>query len=637
MPAPTEECWQLALAISPRRRCRVDTRDGATGEWRHDYRDAPLPADPGVRPTAIYLTDSPPLGPRRHRLLAFDLDARRGDVDADLVRLRQILDQAAIPHVVCTSGPGGGRHVWASAGAAGAEPRRVAHVARALATQLPTLDVAPLTNPSTGAVRPPGAPHRAGGRAQLLDPTTPAAARARLQHDGEGVVDRLAAVLDLQEATSRPGPHPADSTAARIVHLDGGPALAGDPRPLPARILAQLASAPGPDTSAALARVLVGLALARWSWPMVAALLPDPASRGLEHARSRRGGRGRRPRSATERLALLRRQWSRAVAHAATLPDRATEPAPPPPGDAESQLSAHVAAVQAHADREPARWARPSGPADRGVLDALCLVALTCRSAAVDLDVRRAGQLAGVSPAAAARALRRLALDGWIRLALPAEGRRAARWALTEPLAQSQGETQAPHPLPTGVRVLEILRERASVRGADLFVPRLAGGLGRHAARVALAMLTPVTPAHLATVTGYTSRTIQRCLRRFGQLGVRARRGPRTHLRRSRLVTAARTLGVHGYRAAQARLVAVGRELWAWWQEELNWMHAPERWHRPSVGQRAMAVVGALVRPPFPRRPDGRADYPTARLHVLRERGLDLPSGGGQPAVRFAA
>ena len=632
--ATPQQLWALARDISPRPRCRIDTLDHAAGEWRHDYRDARLPADPGNRPTALYLTDAPPAGTGRFRLLAFDLDVARGDVEPDLHRLRQLLDQSGIPHVVAASGPSGGRHVWCNAGTTGADPALIARIARSLAGRLPTLDIAPLTNPVTGAVRPPGAPHRAGGHSTLLDPATAPQARDRLRGDTSDGLARLATLLELAPAIQQH--HPADGpdrqAAPHTVLVDGGPALSGPPRPLPRAVADQLAAtSTTEDTSAALARVLVGLALARWTWPMVLQLMSEPTAAGLEHARSRRPPAGRQrgsgparlPRPAWEATELLRRQWQRAVTYASRLPEL------PVDRDAvdEDHLVAHVASVQASADQVPDRWARPSGPADRGVLDALCQTALTCGATAIDLDVRRAATIAGVSPATAARALRRLALDGWIRLALAAEGRRAARWQLLPPGQSQPDETQAPHPPLTRSSLLTRLLAHSEIRGADLFAPCRAGGLGRHAARTAIATLTPRTLAEVAAKTGYTATVVRKHLHLLRRTGVAGTSRRRWKLDPHRLVRAARRLGVHGYRSAQARSLAVDRELWAWWHEELQWMHADRRWRRPAAGQAVLLPLhGQPQRPPFPRRTDGRADYPAARATVLATYGAP-PAG----------
>ncbi|WP_440901474.1 hypothetical protein, partial [Actinosynnema sp.] len=99
----------------------------------------------------------------------FDLDASQGNAPYDAGRLSLWLDELNIDHLVCESGPSGGRHVWIGL----ADPvdadtvRTVAVLAKQL---LPSLDSSPLTNPVTGAVRPPGAPHRRGGASTPLGP-----------------------------------------------------------------------------------------------------------------------------------------------------------------------------------------------------------------------------------------------------------------------------------------------------------------------------------------------------------------------------------------------------------------------------------------------------------------------------------
>ena len=78
-----------------------------------------------------------------------------------------MLDQAGIEHVICESGPTGGRHVW-TALAESVDAETVATLARLARHVCPSLDLSPLSNAATGCVRPPGAPHRAGGRSTVL-------------------------------------------------------------------------------------------------------------------------------------------------------------------------------------------------------------------------------------------------------------------------------------------------------------------------------------------------------------------------------------------------------------------------------------------------------------------------------------
>src|SRR5699024_6137794 len=129
--------------------------------------------EPQDMPYALHLTNDA----HRYAHVVFDLDVSRDGLagvwrDADT--LTGALAEAGLEHVVSRSGPGGGIHVWVPVSAEeGLDPVDVAALARAAARYLPSLDTGALTNPSTGAVRPPGAPHRAGGRADLLHPAAP--------------------------------------------------------------------------------------------------------------------------------------------------------------------------------------------------------------------------------------------------------------------------------------------------------------------------------------------------------------------------------------------------------------------------------------------------------------------------------
>src|SRR3954471_15226085 len=238
--------WSRAAALAARTgRGRVRAADlDATGAARNAYRrEIPGAGPPPHRPYAVYLADAA----GGYRLLGLDLDSGRGPVGEDLAELRSLLDRAGLPHLVCASGPGGGRHVWIGLAEAVPAPE-VARLADALAARLPSLDTGPLRNPATGCLRPPGAPHRLTGAARILtgDPAVLIAPRVgRIQ---------LRRLLDLL------GPAPAGDVRPRTPRRRGrGRApLAGAPGRL--RDYAQTAwNEPLPaDASAVLWRVLLG-------------------------------------------------------------------------------------------------------------------------------------------------------------------------------------------------------------------------------------------------------------------------------------------------------------------------------------------------------------------------------------------
>src|SRR3954471_23931993 len=103
--------WSLAAALAARTgRGRVRVADlDATGAALNVYRrEISVDGPPPHRPYAVYLADID----GGYRLLGLDLDSGRGPVGEDLAELHALLDRAGLPHLVCASGPGGGRHVW---------------------------------------------------------------------------------------------------------------------------------------------------------------------------------------------------------------------------------------------------------------------------------------------------------------------------------------------------------------------------------------------------------------------------------------------------------------------------------------------------------------------------------------------
>lgn len=145
------------------------------------------------------------------RALAVDLDVSRGGRDqvlADSQRLQQLLT-AVGARVIIDESPSGGRHVWVPL----VRPRtatELRRVVRAIAGLCPSSDIAPMSNPVAGCLRPPGAAHPLGGHQQLLTPwaeavdavrerTTDAAWLRLLDHLGPELadVDTQAAAVDV--------------------------------------------------------------------------------------------------------------------------------------------------------------------------------------------------------------------------------------------------------------------------------------------------------------------------------------------------------------------------------------------------------------------------------------------------------
>ena len=636
------DAWSLTGAISPRRRVRVAAVD-AYGEVLNLYTGhAPTTAPAPEQPWAVYLADQD----GRFHLIAFDLDAK-GDPTAaarDADTLVGLLEAARLPHVVCASGPGGGRHVWLAL-TEGVEAETVAILGRLMKALCPSLDLAPLSNPATGCVRPPGTPHRHGGASTVLDGdlatlTRPSVTAAQLVD----LVSSLARLVDGREPAG-------DVELHQPVPVDahGHLYLPGPKRSLPTASAAALGEdAASGDASAVLWRVLIGAAAARWHHEDVAALV-DTAP-GLEHVRTRRDGSRRTPRPSTgpdSGAAVLRRQWHKAVRYIAATA-RAT--GDDPTFDARAgALATHVRNVQARADAVPGRWATGGGPTDRRVLDVLHLLALQAVSAELEVDIRRLALLAGIGRETARTALLRLATDGWLRQTRPADGPHAAHWTIDPQSAihrSPAGSRSQADPRPEGAGAADRttltteLGARTRAAAHDVFTPG-RGGLGHHAGNLyARTTDQPAPPARLARLTGGTLARTTRLLERLGALRLLDHTtGGWVRSDRDHRDTAARHLGTRGRLRDRAARYRIERELWAWWQAEEAWMQAPRRLaprRRPGPGQLALLPAeGTNIYGAHPRRRDGRADYAAARRHLIDGTATEVPAS--EPALAGVA
>ena len=578
---------------------------------------------------AMYLADR-----AGFRFLAFDFDAKtagaRAAAERDTGVLVQLLVDAGLQPLVCESGPSGGRHVWV-AFAEAVDAELVAIAARLARALCPTLDIAPLSNKVTGCVRPPGAPHRSGGFSRILDGdldvlTSPAGTEAQLH----ALVERLAVLVDDVE--------PAIPTASHVplpIDDHARPFLPGPKRALPAFAAAALREdAASGDASAVLWRILIGAAAARWRYADVAELV-DTAP-GLEHIRTERRGGHRRPHARGTAMKLLRRQWDKAVRHVAS-----TRSARIGDDDTFEERAAQVAKLvrdaQARADATAGRWVNGGGSTDRRILDVLSILVLRAVSGSVEADTRRLALLAGIGRMTASRGLRRLAEDGWITRTRVADGPHAAHWRINETPALhrdpvtpgTQANPRAPHPAGSAERtaLLHELEERMAAAAHDLFT--LAPGLGHYAGNVYARTSTfiPSSLAELSQATGAQAGTTSRALHRLTAAGVlQLRRSGWRRLAPERRDLAAEFLGARGRLAERAERYSIERELWAWWQAETSWMETPVRERprrRPGPGQLELVPMpGVNSFGAHPRRPDGKADYRTARAYL---EGTPLP------------
>lgn len=619
--------WQLTRALSPRETVRAAARlvDGEVlNDYDHEWSVNELPPS---TPWAMYLSGDQ----RRFDYLAFDLDSGRGNAPYDAGKLSLWLDELNIPHLICESGPTGGRHIWVGMEEpVGADQVRVLAL---LATQLlPSLDPTPLLNAVTGCVRPPGAPHRLGGVSMALGPLT-ALTDPRVTPD---------AITDLTAFFVDAGAELPSAKLALLrgmtVDADGHPYIAGPKRPLTPRIAALVAAPPAEDTSYTLATVLAGCAHARWRHSDVLALVDEPA---FEHVRSMRSRKGaaRIPRSERARMRVLAAAWDNAVRYVAANPATGTGD----DADYIARSQAAVAAVeraQSRADAMPGLWGadRASSAArrstgthsTRAVLDALCLYIAQSAQLTVEADIRRLSADTGYGRTTVHTALQSLArplVDGdaesaWIVRVGEPEAPHGQRYRLSQRFStdpetrnRTQGPARPKPPTPPPTR--------------DYWTTRLACALN------ALAHDTFAAPRSLGRTAGLVfkylpddgSATVDDLVQRTGLDSSRIRSGLHRlhHHRLARRVdrgwargaaaavdAAAATLDVAGYLQARRDRYDAERGRWAWWSAELTWMRKPGKKRK---GRRAPSGVALFVqndRPDYaryPRGPDGRGDH----------------------------
>lgn len=723
--------WRYTQQITVRTSVRAAPVD-AMGQAANLYPLIHATANPSppTSPWALPLADHDGF-----RLLAFDLDAKpdAAAATADAQLLAEALSSVGIAHLVCASGPTGGRHLWVGLSES-VSPALVERMARVLRQLTPTLDLSPLTNPATGCVRPPGSPHRHGGTSRVLSghlsvlqqPSTSAAdlqrllqaataqlgastsptARACISSGVAGAKRERSAVrgVDGQEAPT---------AAPRRIALDatGHPYLPGPPRPLPqashlvlrhglVHVTSRhdaappagqglLPSVPSPrdtgmrrvsgdssetrpgrvtDASSALWHVLIGAASSHWHLSQLLALLSEPRTPGLEHARTRRSphfGSERIPRPRTGQdspRAVLARQWARAVRWAAANPRAAAATDVNNFAERAGVITDLILDIQTRADALPGRWSKGPGPADRRVLDGLCVLALQGVTGDVEADIRRLGLLVGIGRETARTSLLRLADEGWIVRVAAAAGVRGAVWSLLSPrsghategpaavihsLLASPGHkrSRAPRellPRPSGPTersgLLHLLEARLEAGTHDALTP---GSLGLAVGNV-LGRLTAVEPR-----AGRSSSYVEHLVRDLepqlaerlealklvsGAAGLAggtdrqaAVRGLSLAKRRRGEVLdrVATDDGTYGRLAKRHITVALERELWAWWCAEMEWMRASRSAQRARPGAGQEPLWGVRPRPGehhhrrHPRRPTGRADFSAARNELM--------------------
>lgn len=562
-----------------------------------------MPAAAPTFPWAIYLAGAD----RRFRLLAFDFDSGRHGAevaDADATRMCAHLSELGVAYLRAHSGPAGGQHVWVRLGEPGAAAADVRHLAHVLRQHYPSLDTAPLSNAVTGAVRPPGAPHRHGDRSlPHLQGTALEVVLARMsQGTAPEVVEWILArhphnVTVTREGSTRP---------VRIVEDAAGPHLDRPRRPLTerTRVLLDAPAPPGTDRSALAHSILLGMA--RGGHTLADVRRAVESAPGLVRLRDD-DARGRDE---------VARQWRRALEAAAGF-------APAPIAE-RTPIDDELDQVEVAVTVNPARWSRPGGASDERILHALIVLARTARTRTVDIDVRRLAEAAAVDPSTVSRRLRVLAGEGWVTRVQAGSGTRASTWELDLPEVDATQGEPAPAPTATSQLLLhhhthDVWTNRTGLGGAAARIHWAASTLGKHLrTRDALAEL-------ISTATGYTTATVTRTLAHLRTLGLL----PASSNRSIQMDQVAQLIGTAGTAARRALRHLVDRELHRWWTEEAEWR--ARRGKKRGIRAGCPSTIALPITAPararygrFPTTATGRADYRTARATVVVA--LDAPA-----------
>lgn len=564
-------------------------------------------------PWAIHLTGAD----HRFRLLALDFDSGPHGADVartDADRMGAHLDELGVAYLRTHSGPTGGQHVWIRLAEPGAAADDVRELARVLRQAYPSLDASALSNPSTGATRPPGAPHRLGGHSlpHLQGPALEAALDRMAVGTPPDVVDWLLSRHPHTVTVTRD----ARSRAVRIVEDASGPRLDRPRRALSDHTLDLLATRPsrGADRSAIAHSILLGMAHAGWT--LIDAQAAVDSAPGLIRLRADRD-RGRDDTA---------RQWARAVDQAAAfVPVVVADRSP-----VDDDMDRFEAAVTA----DPTRWARPGGASDERILHALIVLARTGRTCVLDVDVRRLAEAAAVDASTVSRRLRVLSGEGWVTRVRESAGTRAATWQLNPPSMDATQGNPPPSPGGTSRSLLahhthDAWTHRAGLGSAAARIHWAAANFGKHvnsaSHRVPLAQ-------YVSQATGYTTSTVTRTLDRLRALGLFP--APLDSATTARLDRAARLIGTAGTAARRILRHLVDRELHRWWTEELEWRgrRGKKRGVRTSTGTIALPITApARARyGRFPTRDDGRADYSAGRAIVTAA--VDMTAAASEAA-----
>ena len=574
-------------------------------------------------PWALYLADHAGL----FHFVAFDFDGKTADgINPDLMEqatdqcddLARNLTALSIPHLVCESSGTGGRHLWI-AFRDGISRDIIRELSSAAKANYSTLDFGMLHNPATGAVRPPLSPHRDGSTSRIIHGTPQTLLIPTV------TVDAVRALTTALSA-SRPPLRPADTRPS-------GP-IDADHRPLRALSnwgvghMSTLAGGSNPSWTGFMC--LLAATTAGWSFTDI--LAAADTAPGMEHYRTKNAGNGtRHPRRPNEMTARLERQWRKAQEFSAL--HRHLPPVAITPDLRELDTALHCIENALHRLRSsPGRWGgTEKGATARTILTALAYLTLHTGKPVIAASIRDLALLTGIGRTAARTALLTLEQSGFIRRITASTGSNAAEWQLT-PHLSTPSPPLRPHPFnnprpPSTIfnqrrHLLTTLEDQLATQRHDLFT---RAGLGHLAGKVhALLHTAPaLTVDRCATLLGVGLSFITRAISRLRHYRLIVPHGtgwaPSTRDRRH---TVAAQLGLTGLLKDRAQRYQWERQVWTWWQAEVDTMtttprHRPARPHVTARTLFGASHAGERIWPRYPRTPLGRGDHRAARTLVF--------------------
>ncbi|WP_311259979.1 hypothetical protein [Microbacterium sp. WCS2018Hpa-9] len=619
-----EAAWSITRAMVKRRyvnKMRADADGTLTSHRYPDFHSAIGPVAPST-PWTINLTDDID---RLFWYACFDLDAKTPeayqDATEDLGVLVRLLQRAGLPHVVCRSSRNGGFHVWLPL--AGIPVEIMRELADAAGAVLSSLDKAMLVNNVTGAVRPPGSPHRDGSFSTVMEgedtyPVDVLFTPSVVESDMRRVIDSFRELRPAIDSEKDVVAGPTDSR--HQTH-----------RPLPPHAVKLMqAVGGGYDPSNNGYRCLLAAALAGWSFADVEEAAKTAP--GMEHYRTENSAEGGRrvPRRPKEARARLERQWAAALRWAGTRVKYTEKRAPRDLTELTGIVDSAEAMLNAFRV-SPGRWARAESDLhDSSVLAALVWMAVRSGQRNVTASIRTIAIVTGIPSTTVDRSLRRLSAGEWISRVRYAEGAEAAVWRVAEKFSTAHlhvgphhtSNARPPEQLfDVRAAVLRSLEDLLNAGRSDVFT---RAGLGPTARRAYEALQTAAAhPDSIAERSGLPRGRLLAALTRLKRhsLVVSTAEGWRRRLKDFRHRVAMK-LGVSGILAQREQNYADERTLWAWWLAETTFRagRSPKQRRRPDTGQVRFRLSDERgdtdAWPAYPRNADDRADHQMAMRYV---------------------